>query len=29
MDEAICISDSADTLGKSKYPTILPLAMGK
>ena len=29
LDEAVCISQSANTLGKGMHPTILPLAMSK
>ena len=29
QDEAVCISHSANALGKSMNPTILPLAMGE
>ena len=29
LDEGICISCSANTLGKGTNPTILPLAMNR
>ena len=29
LDDAVCISQSTDTLGKGMNPTILPPAMGK
>ena len=29
LDEIVCISQSADTLGKGMNPTILSSAMGK
>ena len=29
LNEAVCVSHSANTLGKSMNPTILPTAMGK
>ena len=29
LDEAVCISDSTNTLGKGMNPTTLPPAMGK
>ena len=29
LDEAVCISNGTNTLGKGMNPTILPLAMGR
>ena len=29
LDQAVCISHSANILGKGMHPTILPLALGK